>query len=147
MLPNTPRVAEQRLYVKALEERVAELELNLSYERSDARIAEDHWERLRPREDMPDSFLGHAVRDLSLNASGYYVGATSSLTLGRLLATLLPADYRGSTERDEVDTSPPLVLVRPSLSRFSSPLLPILFQSSRNAQSQASRASCKANIA
>lgn len=127
MLPNTPRVAEQRLYVKALEERVAELELNLSFERADASITEDHWERLRPREDLPNSSLSHAIRDLSLNASGYYVGATSNLTLGRLLATLLPADHPGVAERDEVHSrSPPLLLIQPS-SRFSSPLLPLLF--------------------
>lgn len=39
-----------------------------------------------------------AIRDLSLNAGGYYVGATTHMSLGRLLEAALVADRRGSIE-------------------------------------------------
>jgi hypothetical protein len=61
----------------------------------------DHWKQ--PQEmhaakpDEVDSLLS-AVRDLSLSASGHYVGGTSTITLGRLL---------GSVVKSQKDTNKP----------------------------------------
>ncbi|EXJ88132.1 hypothetical protein A1O1_05060 [Capronia coronata CBS 617.96] len=87
VLPAVKNRSEQRLYIRALEERVAELESGLSY---DGRIgvADDHWERLRPREDSFNDLAG-AIRELSLNASGYYVGTTTHIALGRMLGVAI----------------------------------------------------------
>lgn len=86
-MPSFSKALEHKLYVDALEKRIAELESGLSYV-GKAGVADDHWERLRPREDMANSLSG-AIRELSLNASGYYVGGTTHIGLGRMLGSAL----------------------------------------------------------
>jgi hypothetical protein len=93
------RKAEQRLYIKALEERVAELESNL---RLDGRrsVAEDHWDNSPPRPVIeqqdeqrrrhgPTDSLSAVIRDLALHSTGLYIGGSSNLSLGRLLGSIV----------------------------------------------------------
>ena len=93
-IPSTAvRIAEHKLHITALEKRIADLESELSHDgRLD--VAEDHWEKTQPRKDAVNS-LSVAIRDLSLNAGGYYVGATTHMSLGRLLEAALLTDQRG----------------------------------------------------
>lgn len=63
-------------------------------------FGEDHWRQIQfhaqdveqakeeNRHDEIDSLLG-AVRDLSLSAGGHYVGGTSTITLGRVLGSVV----------------------------------------------------------
>lgn len=98
------------MYIKVLENRIAELESSLAaYGHLGA--GEDHWgqkpsspnqgnraqmqqpEHSSPseeaRSDEDDDPLIRAVRDLSLSASGHYVGGTSTLTIGRMLSSVV----------------------------------------------------------
>lgn len=91
-VPLQPKPGERKLYVKALEDRVAELESYLSGAGFD--VGEDHWQQhqvpkrhLQPPDEI-ESLLS-AVRDLSLSASGYYVGGSSTITLGRVLGSVV----------------------------------------------------------
>ena len=93
---HVPKALEQKLYVKALEERVAALESELRVEGHDG-VADDHWERLQPKEDIIDP-LSAAIRELSLNACGYYVGSTTNVSLGRMLGVALEGESRISYE-------------------------------------------------
>ncbi|RDW69874.1 hypothetical protein BP6252_08894 [Coleophoma cylindrospora] len=88
-LSKIPKATEHKLYVRALEERVAELESGLSYG-GKLGCADDHWERLQPREETSMNSLSGAIRELSLSASGFYVGGTAHITLGRLLGSAFP---------------------------------------------------------
>ncbi|ETS76568.1 hypothetical protein PFICI_11955 [Pestalotiopsis fici W106-1] len=92
-----PTAAETKIYVKTLEHRVAELESILSAN-GNIDVAGDHWERVRPRADSIDA-LSSAVCDLSLNACGFYVGGSSSLAIGSLLASLVQSGQRHSGNR------------------------------------------------
>lgn len=88
--------SEHKLYISALENRIADLESELSYDgRFD--VAEDHWERTKPKGGDVNS-LSVVIRDLSLNAAGYYVGATTHMSLGRLLESALFADQEAGIE-------------------------------------------------
>ncbi len=89
-------VLERKVYIKALEDRIAELESSLSYDGKEG-VADDHWERLRPREDSFNE-LSQAIRELSLNASGYYVGATTQIALGRMLDIALQGDRQSKLQ-------------------------------------------------
>ena len=90
----TPKSQDRKIYISALEDRVAQLESYLSSV-GQIGVGEDHWnqsqslqvsECLEP--DQIDPLLS-AVRDLSLSASGHYVGGTSTITLGRLLGSVI----------------------------------------------------------
>ncbi|KPI42053.1 putative transcriptional regulatory protein [Cyphellophora attinorum] len=94
-------------HIKALEERVAELETALSFYGA-AEVGDDHFRiaKLMPQEGAGsengnDVFV--AIRDLSLAASGHYVGGTSSLSIGRVLNSIVqsqqPTDS-GTIDRD-----------------------------------------------
>lgn len=54
---------------------------------------DDHWERLRPEEDLVDPLSG-VIRELSMNASGFYIGGTTHISLGRLLGSELENKLR-----------------------------------------------------
>ncbi len=97
-MPTVSRGEKARLHVQRLEERVAELECGLSYG-GRVEVAHDHWERLHVADDVGDP-LSSAIRDASMVASGYYVGGTSYLTLGRLLGSALQFDYRSLANLD-----------------------------------------------
>ncbi|RDW58435.1 hypothetical protein BP5796_12365 [Coleophoma crateriformis] len=85
---------EAKKYIKALENRVAELETALTNGGGLGDAALDHWHQMGPqgkeKDDGPeaDSPLA-AVRDVSLNTSGSFIGGTSTLTLARMLESIL----------------------------------------------------------
>lgn len=78
---------------------------------------EDHWEQTQyhlhqeqqiqedHRNDEIDTLLG-AVRDLSLSASGHYVGGTSTITLGRVLGSVVKSHRSFSDEFRNEDPNP-----------------------------------------
>lgn len=130
-----PRDAEQKRYIKALEERVAELEKNLSYSGRSG-VADDHLEPIRPREIAVDS-LSIAIRDLTLNASGYsYIGGSSSITLGRLLEPVLHSNKQSMDDVvDDYNRDPLVTRIFPQVvdeplpdtSSFSDPIAETVF--------------------
>ncbi|KAI5861689.1 fungal-specific transcription factor domain-containing protein [Durotheca rogersii] len=115
VVPLVPAAGEKKLYIKALEQRVAELESYLA-SLGHVRVGTDHLTRLgqsasaphhaavmpgtqpnqvppsehtqRDPEDETNDILV-AVRDLSLSASGHYVGASSNITIGRVLSSVV----------------------------------------------------------
>jgi hypothetical protein len=95
-----PKPQDKKIYIAALEDRVAQLESYLS-SMGQPGVGMDHWkqpqERHAAKPDEVDSLLS-AVRDLSLSASAHYVGGTSTITLGRLL---------GSVVKSQKDTNKP----------------------------------------
>lgn len=101
-----PKSNEQRQYTKALEERIVALESQLSSAGLQG-IADDHWERSAPEEDICNP-LSCVIRELSLNASGYFVGGTTHISLGRLLGPTIhgrPALGPGSSPDDAASSS------------------------------------------
>ncbi|ETN38231.1 uncharacterized protein HMPREF1541_06262 [Cyphellophora europaea CBS 101466] len=93
-MPIYPKPGQAKIYIEALEERVAELEGLLAKEGHNF-ASRDHWadgddpdesDKDDPADMQP---LLNAVRDLSLDATGSYVGGASSITLGRALAAAL----------------------------------------------------------
>ena len=122
IVPLVPAAGEKKLYIKALEQRVAELESQLA-SLGQRGVGEDHL-RLRASSTMLPPHEGEtlyhlaplpkvtqtqhagsptvaddddderddilvAVRDLSLSASGHYVGAASNITIGRVLSSVV----------------------------------------------------------
>jgi hypothetical protein len=91
MTPLTPKPHDKKIYIAALEDRIAQLESYLS-SIGQAGVGDDHWKQAQNIQviarDEVDSLLS-AVRDLSLSASGYYVGGTSTITLRRLLGSVI----------------------------------------------------------
>jgi hypothetical protein len=81
-----------KFYIQALENRVADLEILLN-ERGDGTGPGEQWVRTseEPVEAEQSEFqpLLNAVRDLSLDVAGSYVGGASTITLGRALQTAL----------------------------------------------------------
>jgi hypothetical protein len=96
----TPKPQDKKIYIAALEDRVAQLESYLS-SMGQVGVGMDHWkqppEKHATEPDEVYSLLS-AVRDLSLSASGHYIGGTSTITLGRLL---------GSVVKTQKDTNKP----------------------------------------
>lgn len=91
IIPLTPGAVEGRRYVKALEDRVAELESTLASYGAPS-VGEDHFRLARlVSEDEADegNEVFVAVRDLSMAASGHYVGGTSNIAIGRVLSSVV----------------------------------------------------------
>jgi hypothetical protein len=92
VMPTTPKPGQARTYIKALEDRVAELEMLLT-QNGNIAVSHDHWnegpEELESDEQEDIQPLLNAVRDLSLDVAGSYVGGASTITLGRALGTAL----------------------------------------------------------
>jgi len=90
-MPLTPKPQDKKIYIAALEDRIAQLESYLS-SIGQAGVGDDHWKQAQSfqavGQDEIDPLLS-AVRDLSLSASGHYVGGTSTITLGRLLGSVI----------------------------------------------------------
>ena len=109
-MPTHPKPGQAKIYIKALEERVAELEHLLAKE-GDIIVSSDHWpdgsltgidsEGRKPLGLQP---LLNAVRDLSLDVAGSYIGGASTITLGRALETALEGKTRLSMPRAYVDS-------------------------------------------
>lgn len=100
VMPTHPKPGQAKIYIKALEERVAELEHQLAKE-GDRLFSSDHWPDDTTAADESDQQEGsslqpllNAVRDLSLDVAGSYIGGASTITLGRALETAL----KGKTE-------------------------------------------------
>lgn len=92
VMPITPKPGQARTYIKALEDRVAELEMLLT-QNGNIAVSHDHWnerpEELESDEQEDIQPLLNAVRDLSLDVAGSYVGGASTITLGRALESAL----------------------------------------------------------
>jgi Fungal Zn(2)-Cys(6) binuclear cluster domain len=94
IVPSAPKPQEAKLYTRALENRVAELETALTNSGlADAGL--DHWaqgprkQQIEGGEDGQEYSLLAAVRDVSLNTSGSFIGGTSNITLARILESIL----------------------------------------------------------
>lgn len=89
--PLTPNPQDKKIYIAALEDRIAQLESYLS-SIGQAGVGDDHWKQAQniqvTVQNEVDPLLS-AVRDLSLSASRHYVGGTSTITLGRLLGSVI----------------------------------------------------------
>lgn len=92
VMPIYPKAGQAKVYIKALEDRVAELETTLD-NGGDRTASRDHWAKKTGNDLDSDSEdiqpLLNAVRDLSLDVAGSYVGGASTITLGRALETAL----------------------------------------------------------
>jgi len=95
IVPSAPKPQEAKLYIKALENRVAELETALT-NGGLAEVGLDHWAQAPKQlqieaggEGQEDYSLLAAVRDVSLNTSGSFIGGTSNITLARMLESIL----------------------------------------------------------
>ncbi|KAH6669955.1 fungal-specific transcription factor domain-containing protein [Halenospora varia] len=92
VMPIYPKPGQAKIYIKALEDRVAELETLLT-QGGNKNVSHDHWNE-RP-DDLDDDEQGdiqpllNAVRDLSLDVAGSYVGGGATITLGRALESAL----------------------------------------------------------
>ena len=82
-----PRTA--KTYIAALENRIAQLEMSLA-NRGNSNAGQDHWSQPLDSEagDDVDPLLS-TVRDISLDTGGSYVGSTSSITLARILGSVV----------------------------------------------------------
>lgn len=91
-MPINQKPGQAKIYIKALEDRVAELETLLT-KGGDNTVSHDHWnEGFDDSDDLEHGAiepLMNAVRDLSLDVAGSYVGGASTITLGRALETAL----------------------------------------------------------
>lgn len=137
VVPLVPAAGEKKLYIKALEQRVAELESVLAslghmgvgndhlrgmigasssssfphqVIRSDSQVSQS----LPQGTDDDTNDILNAVRDLSLSASGHYVGASSNITIGRVLSSVVhsarnpvPGDMDESNAQDDDDDPAP----------------------------------------
>lgn len=101
VLPSYHKPQEAKMYIKALENRVAELETTLT-NGGLVDAALDHWHQRAPRvkkeKDGPEAYSPlAAVRDVSLNTSGSFIGGTSTLTLARMLESILGCNGKEQT--------------------------------------------------
>ncbi|KAI1496216.1 fungal-specific transcription factor domain-containing protein [Biscogniauxia marginata] len=134
IVPLVPAAGEKKLYIKALEQRVGELEAYLA-SIGHIGVGTDHLGRLAQAStssqqqavvpsnqssqsvqhvaDDDGNDLLVAVRDLSLSASGHYVGASSNITIGRVLSSVVhsqrasnPFGRDDPSGQDEDDPAP-----------------------------------------
>ncbi|KAE9978160.1 hypothetical protein BLS_000838 [Venturia inaequalis] len=91
-MPIYPKAGQAKIYIKALEDRIAELETTLN-KGGDRTVSRDHWAEQADNDYESESGdiqpLLNAVRDLSLDVAGSYIGGASTITLGRALETAL----------------------------------------------------------
>ncbi|KAH7325608.1 fungal-specific transcription factor domain-containing protein, partial [Stachybotrys elegans] len=95
VVPAYPKPVQAKIYIKALEDRVAELETVLK-NGGDRTVSDDHWTiaaALPTEGNWQDQDeiqpLVNAVRDLSHDVAGSYIGGASTITLGRALGKAL----------------------------------------------------------
>ncbi|KAI2618408.1 fungal-specific transcription factor domain-containing protein [Hypoxylon sp. NC1633] len=129
IVPLVPAAGEKKNYIKALENRVAELEAYLtsighghrvgagvlgqsasSQSIAAASTSQPSQAQLREHpqrdgeEDTNDVLL--AVRDLSLSASGHYIGASSNITIGRVLSSVVHSQRSSLPATREEQSAP-----------------------------------------
>jgi hypothetical protein len=85
--PTFSKPGAAKVYINALEDRIAELEMSLA-KQGNGGVGHDHWTVPMGVTDESDPLLS-AVRDLSLNTAGTYVGNTSNITLARIIGSLV----------------------------------------------------------
>jgi hypothetical protein len=117
-MPTYPKPGQVKIYIKALEDRVAELETLMAKE-GNRNVSDDHWSEQPTNLQMDELHGGiqpllNAVRDLSLDVAGSYVGGASTITLGRALESALAgkmqhivradSDADGITRRDSISS-------------------------------------------
>ena len=131
-MPLHPKPQEARHYIKALESRVAELELYLT-RTGQADAGFDHLEQVPPARTLLDEDYGEggevyslltAVRDMSLNTSGSFVGGSSTITLARILESVVGSGVKDqlafqSAAWEDIGTEPPEA-ISPETGRQSS---------------------------
>ncbi|KAI1758781.1 fungal-specific transcription factor domain-containing protein [Hypoxylon sp. FL1150] len=143
IVPVVPAAGEKKIYIKALEQRVAELEAYIA-SIGHPRVGSDHLpslgqsttssqhtnaltagqpnqaptltpERSQQNVDDDANEILLAVRDLSISASGHYIGASSNITIGRVLSSVVrsqgtsipaaPEEQHGQGEDDPAPKS------------------------------------------
>lgn len=133
IVPLVPAAGEKKMYIKALEQRVAELEAYIA-SIGHPRMGSDHQaslgqstqhttaptgqsnqtpEQAQQEDDDDANDILLAVRDLSLSASGHYIGASSNITIGRVLSsvvhsqrTSIPTAHEEQPGQGEDDPAP-----------------------------------------
>ncbi|RYP51832.1 hypothetical protein DL768_002908 [Monosporascus sp. mg162] len=117
VVPLVPAAGEKKLYIKVLEQRVAELESYLAslghpitgndhlrllsqgaqtrpssqQDVTSVQRSQSSLQTQQPSDDDTNDIL-IAVRDLSLSASGHYVGGSSNITIGRVLNSVVNSE-------------------------------------------------------
>ncbi|KAI1142645.1 fungal-specific transcription factor domain-containing protein [Hypoxylon sp. FL0543] len=142
IVPLVPAAGEKKIYIKALEHRISELEAylaSLGHHRvgtdplgrlgqpapsssqnaavtplnpsSQIQVAAPEQSQRDNEDDSNDILL--AVRDLSLSASGHYVGASSNISIGRVLSSFVhsqgtsaPGTHEEQSGQGEDDPAP-----------------------------------------
>ncbi|KAI1376409.1 fungal-specific transcription factor domain-containing protein [Hypoxylon crocopeplum] len=139
IVPLVPAAGEKKIYIKALENRIADLEAYLASIGHGHKVGTDHLGRFgqslssqhaaiipasqpnqtavpeqtqQDDEDNSNDIL-LAVRDLSLSASGHYIGASSNITIGRVLSSVvhsqrssIPATHDEQSPQGDDDPAP-----------------------------------------
>lgn len=123
----TPKPDQRKLYIAALEDRVAELETMISGMGND-KISNDHWKRTQSQfmnseqDDDINTFLG-ALRDLVSSASGNEAqGRKSSITLGRVLGSVINSQKAPKTELHREDDHQARTISRAELIKMMGPM-------------------------
>ena len=131
IVPLVPAAGEKKLYIKALEQRVAELEAFIA-SGGHAGVPNDQFHlpgqpgmstpssqqnpiptqlgqsslQIQQSDDDANDIL-IAVRDLSLSASGHYVGGSSNITIGRVLKSVVNSERTTThSAKDEQQDDP-----------------------------------------
>jgi hypothetical protein len=140
----TPKPDHKKLYITALEDRVAELETFLSGLGHNT-VGNDHWKQTQlqsqdeerqqvvaevhqaqesptnPPSEEIDTLLG-AVRDLVSSASTNYEGGKSTITMGRVLGSVIKTQKSPKSELDNRDEDPPKTISRAELVERMGPM-------------------------
>lgn len=89
MSPTNYKPRTAKTYITALENRIAQLEMSLA-NRGNSNVGQDHWSQPLDGDggDDVDPLLS-TVRDISLDTGGSFVGSTSSITLARILGSVV----------------------------------------------------------
>lgn len=101
-MPSYAKPVQAKIYIKALEDRIADLETLLKNE-GDRTASRDHWaasdgaeEDQRWQDNEDPQIIVNAVRDLSHDAAGSYIGGASAITIGRALGKALARSQQGA---------------------------------------------------
>lgn len=111
-VPLYSKPQEIKMHVEALENRIAELEMTLTAHGL-SEEAVDHWQHNQRRSmdteglSRPEGPSLAAVRDVSLNIHGPFMGETSTIALARMLGSILSRGNGDSVNQDSVYTLSP----------------------------------------
>jgi hypothetical protein len=125
----TPKPDQRKVYIAALEGRVAELETIISSMSGQSHnIGDDHWKETQERlqdseqEEEIDTFLG-ALRDVVSSASGNQVNSQkSTITLGRVLGSIINSQKAARSELRREDDHQSRTISRSELEKMMGPM-------------------------